>query len=427
MSAIVTSFFTTKILHVTLNDIGAQRRMVDDGEAKYRQDYYAVESLLSMLASDSPELTTSLSSSAASYDYLTHLASCSLDELRLEGSLLKSQREKAEQVLSDSLHQHKMDLAGVFAASSGLGADTSNLDTLTADTIGQLPNLTAQFTDLVAFSNSRMQARSQAKVLFANQERIFDLLQLPNLFNSCVRKGAYSEAMDIAHHLRRLNARYGDQFELIRSLDTNLTEGISDMTRHLIQNLQDSTKLPVALKSISYLRSTTNLRTPELKYLFLLSRWTFLSTLLNTVVPLQKDSARYLKRYIEIIREHAFAIFSMFKSIFPANEADDYTMSYTTTTNINPLSPAEEAFQGQILSSFAQALVAQIIETLETHLPNVVDATVRASLLTQVLYCSQSLARVGVEFEFLLDSVFTTDEYERGIELHRRAMSRLAS
>ena len=394
---------------------------------KYRQDYYAVESLLSMLATESSELTTGLSSSAATYDYLTHLASCTLDELKLEGSLLNSQREKAEQVLSDSLYQHRNDLAGVFAASSGLGPDTSNLDRTTSDIVSQFPNLSSQFTDLVAFSNFRAQARTQAKILAANQERIFDLLQLPNLFNSCVRKGAYSEAMDIAHHLRRLNARYGDQFELIRSLDTNLSKGISDMTRQLIQNLQDSTKLPVALKSISYLRSTTNLRTPELKYLFLLSRWTFLSSLLNTVVPLQKDSARYLKRYIEVIREHAFAIFSMFKSIFPADEADDYTLSYTATTNTNPFSPAEEAFQCQILSSFAQTLVAQIIETLETHLPNVTDATARASLLTQVLYCSQSLARVGVEFEFLLNSVFTADEYERGIELHRRAMSRLAS
>ncbi len=134
-----------------------------------------------------------------------------------------------------------------------------------------------------------------------------------------------------------------------------------------------------------------------------------------------QQTERYLKRYIEIFREHSFAIVSMHKSIFPSEldstASDDLGLKFkspglssvTTPTKTpqqqSPLLPIPSA-----LSTFPLHLVGLLTATLKQYLPNVRDKSSRESLLTQVLYCAASLGRLGGDFSLLLADLGQDDE-----------------
>jgi hypothetical protein len=110
------------------------------------------------------------------------------------------------------------------------------------------------------------------------------------------------------------------------------------------------------------------------------------------------------------MREHLFAIFTQYRSIF----SEDYEFTATKTNKsddpmIGNLSPQGELlFTQNILPSFALNITDHILQTLNTHLPsiNYDDRQTRQSLLTQLLYCAQSLARVGCDFTDVVIGTF---------------------
>jgi conserved oligomeric Golgi complex subunit 8 len=145
-------------------------------------------------------------------------------------------------------------------------------------------------------------------------------------------------------------------------------------------------------------------------------------------IQVKGDNAKYLKQYFELMREHLFAIFTQYRSIF----SEDY--GFATNQNTDNISVEGEAlFCQNVLSSFALHITDHISETLHTHLPAIPyeDRQTRQSLLTQLLYCAQSLARVGCDFaDVVIDAFFIDAEEEEEwvwqiTNLHRQRMSKL--
>lgn len=127
-------------------------------------------------------------------------------------------------------------------------------------------------------------------------------------------------------------------------------------------------------------------------------------------IDTRNDNAKYLKQYFELMREHLFAIFTQYRSIF----SEEYEFNTNATNNsgdhaIGNLSPQGELlFTQNILPSFALNITDHILQTLQTHLPSIPydDRQTRQSLLTQLLYCAQSLARVGCDFTDVVIGTF---------------------
>ena len=110
------------------------------------------------------------------------------------------------------------------------------------------------------------------------------------------------------------------------------------------------------------------------------------------------------------MREHLFAIFTQYRSIF--SEDYDFNTNKTNVSDVQTsgnLSPqGESLFTQNILPSFALNITDHILRTLQTHLPSIPydDRQTRQSLLTQLLYCAQSLARVGCDFTDVVIGTF---------------------
>jgi hypothetical protein len=128
-----------------------------------------------------------------------------------------------------------------------------------------------------------------------------------------------------------------------------------------------------------------------------------------------QQTERYLKRYIEIFREHSFNIASVFKTV---NQSFASTGKSDSSDLLRPLPSA--------LSTLPLHLVDILLETLRLYLPTVKDQAARESILTQVLYCSGSLGRLGADFGMLLASIGVSEWVEL-VKRHRLLAGRLES
>lgn len=63
-----------------------------------------------------------------------------------------------------------------------------------------------------------------------------------------------------------------------------------------------------------------------------------------------------------------------------------------------------------VRTAIVHAMIDMLMEAVLRYAPNIKDTFTRKSILTQLLYCSGSLARAKSDFSALLSQVFTEQE-----------------
>ena len=392
---------------------------------------------------------------------------------RLSTLPLSALTSSEPQSLAHSSHITLLSLQSLSARSNTALVASANhlssLETSLPELVAEAQNLRDEIPGLdeqaVSFSarysrsaeNEVLDRRKRAMLMARNVDRLSDMLDLPTLLSSAISsstaQGAssgpnYASALDLYSHIKRLHLLYRDS-DLINSIYEQTEEAMQEMTTNLIASLRSQNiKLASGMRTIGWLRrvapeldGTTYNKEGTLGALFLVCRLGTLVSILSALEPLRdladqetvirlrdkgptkktttdawsvgQQTERYLKRYIEIFREHSFAIVSMHKSIFPPTSdstfSDDLGLKFKSlglksvsaptqaSQQHDPLSPIPSA-----LSTFPLHLVSLLITTLKQYLPNVRDKSSRESLLTQVLYCASSLGRLGGDFSLLL-------------------------
>lgn len=328
-----------------------------------------------------------------------------------------------------------------------------------------------------------LQQRARSRLLHAHSERLVDILQLPSLLQALIAAGSFAAALDALAHVRRLYALHA------RSAAVGAVHGAcaalqAALAAQLVATLRGPLKLPVAMKTVGFLRRTLGPAADEraVRGVFLVCRLAFLRALLRALDPLRvlaDESAlhaeRYLKRWLELFREQSFGIVSMYRSIFPGALSSPARGTATpqpaaappaaalpassaappaappaatgspraatpqpaaarpghsrSSSSLSSLLADEEPDGGpppDPVVSFEQHLVAMLVDVLRAHLPRVAERGVRESLLTQVLYASGSLGRLGGEFAGVLaavDGVFAGEDEFVAVVLRQKALA----
>ncbi|KAF6787074.1 Conserved oligomeric Golgi complex subunit 8 [Colletotrichum sojae] len=398
--------------------------------------------------------------------YLTYLAdqsSAALASTELHSLAQSSQSLLlALQGVSKRCHKSVIDSALCHAnlsrAIPSLLADTADM----RNAIPRLDSEALRFSGTYSKSgdNKDLAERKRALLLLRNVERLVDVLELPTLLSSAISSAPpnYASALDLSAHVRRLHGLYPDS-DLVSLVSHQTDEAIVKMSADLITALKSpGLKLAASLRTVSWLRrvlpdlssmSTTSRGSQEhtLSLLFLCCRIATLDATLGALQPLREladeerqrqqnsntqswsggqQTEKYLKRYVEIFREQSFGVISMFKSIFPnaAHHSDQLDEAEQ-----DPFQPLPSA-----LSTFPLHLVEMLLETLADYLPIIKDQAARDSILTQVLYCSGSLGRLGGDFGMFLagfgpcnDGITKQSEWVEITKRHRLLSGRLES
>lgn len=186
--------------------------------------------------------------------------------------------------------------------------------------------------------------------ILKNLDKLLDFLELPSMTNAFVKAGQYSECIEISSLIKRLSIRYND-IELIKQVENNVNSEINDMLYGLIRLLNTELKQFSIIKIISYLKRITS-DNIMLEKVFLKARYQFICDELNILKPLKESNLieKYLKRYLEVIREHCFQTIMTFESIF----------------NKSPI----------LIYSFIKSLVLQLCSILKENLPLINDRSI---------------------------------------------------
>lgn len=383
----------------------------------------------------------------ATSNYLTHLIEFSVEKLcssepdrlaRESHSVLSSLQtlsKRSHQFIVQSAASHlslRQNLPAFARLASELSSDVPGLAAV-ADRFSSTFNNTSE--------NQIIMCRKQSICLMQNAHRLVNIIELPSLLHTAARTNPvnYSNSLDLYAHARRLASLHPSS-SVVSSVLSDADKCIRQIATELVVALESSgIKLAAGLRTVGWLKRAVfdlvaDISSDEtLPAVFLVCRLAALIATMAALKPLRdladvqrlrggslgpssgdQQIERYLKRYIEVFREHAFGIVSMSRSI-------DIGIISSTTAEADALNPPSPP-----LSSFALYIIDLLVHTLNEYIPFITDGTSRDSIITQVLYCASSLGRLGADFSVLL-AALGIDERTDQIKRHRMLAGRLQS
>ncbi|CAJ0633949.1 406_t:CDS:2 [Entrophospora sp. SA101] len=271
-----------------------------------------------------------------------------------------------------------------------------NLSSHLENLISKIPNFQNHCNTFLEQSKQFTQQNNKINTILENHTNLLEIIEIPKLMDVCFKNELYSEAMDLSVHVTRLVSKY-PSIPLIQQIDNDVKNTIQQMLTKLTKLLSQQIKLPVCLKIIGYLRRMDMFDEPELRLVFLLSRDTYLQSLISELDVEKKDPIFYLKKYIDVFREHFFDTITQYRAIFSEDSRGGgvYPTTPTQSSFSIPSTPSSPWASSPWISS---PLIKQLAAVLAEFTAQISDTSSLSSILTQLMYCGMSLGRATQDF-----------------------------
>lgn len=265
--------------------------------------------------------------------------------------------------------------------------------------------------------------------ILSNIDSILDLLELPSLCKLCILQGNYQESLEISMLVQSLLIRFPGVYifhQINQQVETELKLMVKGLLKLLNTNLKQNNILKIfqILNKLDLIQSSDSTETKKLqkekylKIIYLNSRFKFIVNELNSLQPLIKfNKLTYLKRYIEIYREHIFSTLSIYHAIFTAAK------SSSTSSAVSSASSSDD--DTLLINQFIRNLVALLTTVFKTYYNEIDDTSASTptkeeeiekvahqdGLLLQIIYLCKSLAKYHVDFESVIiwDLCYSSD------------------
>lgn len=264
--------------------------------------------------------------------------------------------------------------------------EVSSIDKHLKSVIGEIPNLTSGCAEFNESAEQILEKRKMSQTLLANHSTLLDLLEIPQLMDTCVRNGNYDEALDLEAFVFKLSALH-PKLPVIQALAAEVRQTTQSLLSQLLQKLKSNIQLPECLRIIGYLRRMGAFSEYGMRLQFLRCRETWLTGILEDLD--QRHPYAYLKGTIDCHRMHLFDVVNQYRAIF----SDD------TSGN-------EENHDGGLLFSWATHQISSHLKTLKFMLPKIIEGGSLSNILEQCMYCAMGLGWVGLDFRGLLPPLF---------------------
>lgn len=264
--------------------------------------------------------------------------------------------------------------------------EVSSIDKHLESMIAEIPKLTSGCNEFLDSAEHILDKRKMNQTLLANHSTLLDLLEIPQLMDTCVRNGNYDEALDLEAFVCKLSAMH-PKLPVIQALAAEVKQTTQSLLSQLLQKLRSNIQLPECLRIIGYLRRIGVFNEYEMRLQFLRCREAWLNAILDDLD--QRNAYEYLKGMINCQRMHLFDVVNQYRAIF----ADD-------------TSGSEENYEGGLLFSWAMHQITTHLKTLKVMLPRITEGGSLSNILDQCMYCAMGLGWVGLDFRGLLPSLF---------------------
>ncbi|KAG0494247.1 hypothetical protein HPP92_005241 [Vanilla planifolia] len=249
---------------------------------------------------------------AAEQPYVSELLSFTLDRLHKEPELLRVDAERIRRQMQEvAVGNYRSFIAASDALSfirEQLAGFDKHLESLTTE----IPKLTTGCTDFVESAQQILEERKLNKTLLANHSTLLDLLEIPQLMDTCVRSGNYDEALDLEAFVCKLSKMHCE-IPVIQALAAEVKQTAHSLLSQLLQKLRTNIQLPECLRIVAHLRRIGAFSESEMRLQFLRCREAWLSGILDDLD--QRNVYEYLKGMIYCHRMHLFDIVNQYRAI----------------------------------------------------------------------------------------------------------------
>lgn len=307
------------------------------------------------------------------------MVSSPLSAVLSEPASIAAEASTVEAELTNLCFREYSTFVSVHQCSAAVQSAFDDFDGSLKRLIDSVPGLENECRTFTKRTSGVQAVRARALAVQEQRDKLQDLLELPQLMETCVRNGYYQEALELAQHASALKGRYSS-LVLVQDVVHEVEHVVQLMLSQLLALLREPVKLPSIVKAITFLRRLGKIDEDDLGLIFLTSR---LHNFRSQLVHIERDRAdptRYLRRYIDLFREHVYDIISQYSTIF--------------------------SHSAQVIS-FASQCVGDLISLAKSYIPRISsDTAAMSSILVQLGYCALSFARIGLDFASLLGNSF---------------------
>ncbi|PAA46269.1 hypothetical protein BOX15_Mlig000149g2 [Macrostomum lignano] len=263
------------------------------------------------------------------------------------------------------------------------------VESLLSDRLPRLTGRCAAFSESVGQLASR---RRRVQLGLHRHAQVLEVLEIPQLLDTCVRNDYWEEALELVSYAKRLERGRGLlEAQVVTSVLDEVRRVSEQMLAQVAGRLRSGRlQLPDCLRLLGYLRRLAAYPEPQLRLHFLAARDAYLS---GQLAALQEDDPyQHARQTAEDTRSMIFDTVTHYRAAF----ADQDPL----------LSSADgPASESGLLHCWLTHRVCLFLECLERDLGRGAGANGRLeSLLSCCMYFGASLAKIGADFRpHLLD------------------------
>jgi hypothetical protein len=117
--------------------------------------------------------------------------------------------------------------------------EVSSIDKHLESLIGEVPKLTSGCTEFIDSAENILEKRKMNQALLANHSTLLDLLEIPQLMDTCVRNGNFDEALDLEAFVSKL-ATLHPKLPVIQALAAEVRQTTQSLLSQLLQKLRSN-------------------------------------------------------------------------------------------------------------------------------------------------------------------------------------------
>ncbi|XP_062442115.1 conserved oligomeric Golgi complex subunit 8 [Rhea pennata] len=334
--------------------------------------------------------------------YLAELAALGLAALGREPARLAAERARVGAQTRRLAFEHYRAFIRSAECTGRAGHGFGGIERRLGSLLARLPALQEACRNFMRDAEEIACSRRMNSLTLNRHTEILEILEIPQLMDTCVRNGYYEEALELAAYVRRLERKHS-AIPVIQGIVDEVRQSTQLMLNQLIQQLRSNIQLPACLRVIGYLRRMDVFTEAELRIKFLQARDAWLRSI-QASIP-DDDPYFHITKTIEACRVHLFDIITQYRAIFSDEE---------------PLLPPDEPAlnEGAIFHGWVLQKVSEFLQVLEGDLQRGVGGRLD-SLLGQCMYFGLSFSRVGADFRGQLAPIFqrvTIGAFRKAVE-----------